>query len=163
MSGKVYRAIETPLVFKDSGGSAVITLQNLASGYIRVSAQYDRGTGSLPAKYQWRSIIQWSSTPVLANWAEIYIAGSDGTYVDGSVGTSDALVGSANQLKNCLWLGNVVVQSASAATNMIASGECTIVDRYISVVVYNKANVAFQNTANVSMVILTPVPDEIQV
>lgn len=160
MSGKIYRAIETPITFKDSGGSAVITLQNLTGA--RVSARYDRGAGSLPAKYQWRAIIQWASTPAVANWAEIYLAGSDGTYVDGTLGTSDSGL-STDQLKNCLWIGNVVVQSASAATNMIASGECTIVDRYISVAVWNRANVAFQNTANVSMVILTPVPDEIQV
>jgi hypothetical protein len=163
MTGKVYRALETPIVFTDSSGDEAITLQNLASGAIRVSDQHDRGTGSKPAKYRWRSVIQWSSTPTLATWAEIYIAGSDGTYVDGTVGTSDASVGSSTQLKNLLWIGNVIVQSASAATDMIASGECVIVDRYFSVVVYNRANIAFQNTANVSNVILTPAPDEIQV
>lgn len=30
MPNKVYAAPETPIVFKDSGGDAVITLQNLA-------------------------------------------------------------------------------------------------------------------------------------
>lgn len=162
MSGKIYRAIETPITFQDSGGSAVITLQNLPANYLRISAQYDRGAGSLPAKYQWRAVLRWASTPVVAKWAEIYLAQSDGTYVDGSVGTSDSYIGTEEQLRNLLWLGNVVVQSATTG-NMIASGECTIVDRYISVGIANRGNVALFNTANVSKIILTPVPDEIQV
>ena len=104
MSNKIYRAIETPITFKDSGGSAVITLQNLAAGAARVSARYDRGAGDLPRLYKWRAVLQWTTTPTVNQYADLYVAESDGTYADGTVGASDAAV-VAGQLKNLFKLG----------------------------------------------------------
>jgi len=162
MAHKVYRAIGTPITFKDSGGSAVITLQNLAAGAGRVSAVYDRGAGDLPVQYKWRAVFQWTATPVVGYYAEIYLVESDGTYVDGTLGSSDAAVSAYGQLENCWQLGNNFVQVATGASNMVVSGECTIFDRYFSVAIWNKATVNFQNTANVSFITFTPVPDELQ-
>jgi hypothetical protein len=162
MAHKVYRAIQTPITFQDSGGSVAITLQNLAAGAGRVSARYDRGAGDLPAQYRWRAVFQWTTTPVRGQYAEIYLVESDGTLVDGTLGSTNAAVSTYGQLENCYRIGSVFVQTAAAATNMIASGECTILDRYFSVAVWNDGTVNLQNTANVSFVILTPVPDELQ-
>jgi len=158
---KVYRAIDSPITFKDSGGSAVITLQNLATGAARYSSRYDRGVGSQPFIYRWRAVFQWAATPVAGQFAEIYIAESDGTYADGVIGTTDAAIQSG-MLWNLNLIGVNFIQSASAATNMIASGECEIIDRYFSLAVYNRAAVGFQNTANVNCVIFTPISDELQ-
>jgi len=161
MPNKIYRAIETPITFKDSGGSAVITLQNLGTGIARVSARYDRGAGDLPRRYQWRAVFQWTTTPTVNQYADIYLAESDGTYADGTVGTADANI-AVGQLYNLFKLGYNRVATSSAATNMIVSGNCRINDRYFSVIVYNLSSVNFQNTANVSWVSFTPVPDELQ-
>ena len=43
MANKIYRAVETTLSFRDSGGDAVLSLLNLGFGVGRVSARYDRG------------------------------------------------------------------------------------------------------------------------
>jgi len=161
MPNKIYQVIESAITFKDSGGSAVITLQNLAASAVRISARYDRGAGSLPRRYQWRAVFQWTTTPTLNQYADVYLAESDGTYADGTVGTADASI-VTGQLLNLFKLGFNRITVASAATNIITSGECRINDRYFSVAVYNRAAVNFQNTANVSFITFTPIPDELQ-
>jgi len=158
MPTAIYRAVETAITFKDSGGSAVWTLQNLAGDAKRISARYDRGAGSLPIRYQWRAVVQWAATPVAGHWIEFYISGSDGTNSDGNVGTSDAAT-FHRELWNMLHIGCVRVQAATGAANNIASGVVDIWDRYISVGCWNQATTALQNTANVSYLILTPMPE----
>lgn len=154
----IYRAVETAITFKDSGGSAVWTLQNLASDAKRISARYDRGAGSLPSRYRWRAVIQWTATPVIGQWIEFYIAGSDGTNADGNIGTSDAATLQV-ELWNMLHIGCVRVQTATGAANNIASGMVDIWDRYVSVGCWNQTSTALQNTANVSFLTLTPMPE----
>ena len=64
MANKIYRAVETPLVFRDSGGDVVLTLQNLAAGAGRVSAQYDRGDGSKPQYHEVTAVFQMETAGV---------------------------------------------------------------------------------------------------
>jgi len=162
MTQKIYRAIETPITFKDSGGDAVITLANLGFGAGRISAQYDRGAGSKPMRYKWKGAFQFETAPVVGEVVELYIAESDGTYVDGTVGVADAVLAS-NARKNLMLIGLVVVDTVSTATDIIGSGTCLIWERYFSAGVWN-ASVAdnLKNTANACIVIFTPMPDEIQ-
>lgn len=162
MANKVYRAAETSLTFKDSGGSAVITLQNLAYGAGRISARYDRGAGSLAAKYQWRGVFQFETAPVVGELIEIYIAESNGTDVDGNIGTADAAL-TSDKKRNLTLVGCVQVDTTATATNIVGSGICWIYDRYFSVGVWNgSAGDNLKNTANTSVITLTPYPDEIQ-
>jgi hypothetical protein len=162
MANKVYRAIETAITFKDSGGDAVITLANLGFGDGRLSAQYDRGAGSKPARYKWKGVFQFESAPAVGERVEIYLAESDGTSADGAVGTSDAAL-TAGQKSNLKMIGIVLAQTTDTATNFIASGLCTIWERYISVGVWNaSAGANLENTANANFVTLTPMPEEIQ-
>lgn len=162
MANKVYAATETALVFKDSGGDAVITLQNLAAGVGRLSARYDRGTGSKPRRYKWRAVIQWETAPVVGEYAEIYLAESDGTTADANVGTADAAL-TAGQKLNLPLIGLVAAQTTDTATSFVRSGYCWISERYFSVGVWNaSAADNMENTANASTVTFTPVPDEIQ-
>lgn len=162
MANAVYRAIGTTLSFRDSGGDAVLTLQNLAFGVGRVSARYDRGAGSLPRLYHWRAIVQFETAPAVGEIVEIYLFESDGTYMDGTLGTSDAALGS-DKRKNGKLIGVIVVDTTSTATDIVASGMCLINQRYFSVGVWNgSAGDNLKNTANTSRVNLTPVNDEIQ-
>lgn len=162
MPNAIYRAIGTTLSFRDSGGDAVLTLQNLAFGAGRVSARYDRGAGSLPRLYHWRAIVQFETAPAVGEIVEIYLFESDGTYMDGTLGTSDAALGS-DKRKNGKLIGVIVVDTTSTATDIVASGMCLINQRYFSVGVWNgSAGDNLKNTANTSRVNLAPVNDEIQ-
>jgi hypothetical protein len=162
MANAIYRGIGTPLSFRDSGGDAVITLQNLSAGAGRVSARYDRGAGSLPRVYEWRGVFQFNTAPVVGELVEIYLFESDGTYMNGTLGTSDAALGS-DKRKNGKLIGVVVVDTTSTATDIINSDLCLINSRYFSVGVWNgSAADPLQNTSNASRVILTPMYDEIQ-
>jgi hypothetical protein len=162
MGNKVYVAPEAALTFKDSGGDAVLALQNLGYGAGRISARYDRGEGSHPRLYKWRAVIQFETAPVVGEYVEIFLAESDGTNADGNVGTADAAL-TAGQKSNLNPLGPVRAQTTDTGASFTASGYCLISERYFSVGVWNNsAGDNLKNTANASFVVLTPVPDEIQ-
>lgn len=162
MSNDVYRKLGTPIVFAESGGDAVITLINLGFGVGRVSARYDRGAGSQPRLFEWRAVVQFETAPALGELVEIYLFQSDGTYVDGSVGTADAAL-TTDQRRNGWLIGVVNVDTVATATNIIASGMCLINSRYFSVGVWNgSAADNLENTANANRIIMTPVPDQSQ-
>lgn len=162
MANKILTAPESAITFKDSGGSAVITLQNLAFGVGRVSARYDRGAGSRATKFKWRAVIQFETAAVLGEIVEVHIFESDGTYVDGTVGTGDAALAS-DKRRNATTSLFVRVDTVSTATDIVASGEVWILDRYFSVGVWNgSAGDNLENTANVCVISFTPMPDEIQ-
>lgn len=162
MANKVYVAQETPVTFRDSGGDVVLTLQNLGFGAGRVSARYDRNTGSKPARHKVRATFQFETAPIAGETLELYIFESDGTSVDGNVGTSDAALTSANR-NNGTFVGAVVVPSTATATDITASFTVYIYSRYYSVGVWNaSAGDNLKNTANVSFVTVTPIPDEVQ-
>jgi hypothetical protein len=162
MANGIYRAYGTTLSFRDSGGDAVITLKNLGFGAGRVSARYDRGSGSQPREFAWRAVIQFETAPVVGELVEIYVFESDGTYMDGTLGTSDAALGS-DKRKNGKLIGVVVVDTTSTATDIIAGGMCLINERYFSVGVWNgSAGDNLEDTTNACRINLTPVNPEIQ-
>jgi hypothetical protein len=163
MPNKIYRASETPITFRDSGGDAVITLQNLAFGAGRVSARYDRGVGSVAKLHEVTGVFQFETAPALGEAIEIYLFESDGTYMDGTLGTSDAAL-SSDKRRNGMLLGAVVADTTSATTDIIARfKDVPITSRYYSIGVWNaSAGDNLENTANASRIIITPMPDEIQ-
>lgn len=161
-TNKVYRAIETPISFRDSSGDVVLTLQNLGFGAGRVSARYDRGAGSKPRRHIVRAVMQFETAPIVGETVEIYLFESDGTYADGTVGTSDAALTSVKRNNGAL-IGCVVVETTSTATDIVASFPIDINERYYSIGVWNaSAGDNLENTANASRVIVTAVPDDIQ-
>lgn len=162
MANKIYAAPETALVFKDSGGDAVITLLNLAFAAGRLSARYDRGAGSKPRLYKWRGVMQWETAPVVGEYAEVYLAESDGTTADANVSTADAAL-TAGQVLNLSPIGLVKAQTTDVATSFVRSGYCLISERYFSVGVWNySAADNLENTSNACSITFIPVPDEIQ-
>lgn len=163
MANKIYRASETAITFRDSGGDAVLTLQNLGFGAGRVSARYDRGAGSLARLHKVRAVIQFETAAVVGEQVEIYLFESDGTYMDGTLGTSDAALGS-DKRKNGKLVGCVIVDTTATATDIVASWDnVPILDRYYSIGVWNgSAGDNLENTANASRIIVTPMPDEVQ-
>jgi len=163
MPSKVYRATETPIVFRDSGGDVVITLNNLGFGAGRVSARYDRGAGSLAESHEVTGVFQFETAPALGEAVELYLFQSDGTYMDGTLGTSDAAL-TADKRRNGILIGAVIVDTTSTATDIIARFQnVPITSRYYSIGVWNaSAGDNLENTANASRVIVTPMPPEAQ-
>jgi hypothetical protein len=164
MPNKIYRAVETPIVFSDSGSDVVISLQNLAgSGTGRVSARYDRGADSRAALHEVIGVFQFATAPQIGEVVEIYLFQSDGTYMDGTLGTSDAAL-AADKLRNGMLIGAVVVDTTSTDTDIVGRFiDVPISSRYYSVGVFNRVvSDNLRNTANTSRVIVTPMPPEIQ-
>lgn len=162
MANKVYIAPETAITFQDSGGTVVLAMQNLAFGVGRISAQRDRGAGSLPGRHRWQAKIQFDTAPILNEVVEIYLAQSDGTYVDGTLGTADAALIAAKKV-NLKLIGRVIVDTVSTGVDIVARGVFMIYDRYYSIGVWNaSAGDNLKNTANANSITITPFPDEIQ-
>jgi hypothetical protein len=163
MPSKVYRAVETPIVFRDSGGDVVITLNNLGFGAGRVSARYDRGAGSVAESHEVTGVFQFETAPALGEAVELYLFQSDGTYMDGTLGTSDAAL-TADKRRNGILIGAVIVDTTSTATDIVARFQnVPITSRYYSIGVWNaSAGDNLENTANASRVIVTPMPPEAQ-
>ncbi len=164
MANEVLVKPGTPITWQDSGGTCAITLQNLAFGAGRVGAQYDKGVGAQEAWFHVHFVVQFETAPAIGEVVELYLLNHDGTHIPGSVGSADAAVTVANKRNNLHC--PLIVVSAEAATadlNYEATGLAYLPMRYISPVVWNaSAGDNLQNTANISVVTLTPLVDEIQ-
>ncbi len=161
MANLIYTVFETAITFQDSGGSAVITLQNLAAATGRVSARYDRGAGNIATRYIWRAVFDKGVAGVVGQVINAYIFTSDGTNADGTVGTADAAL-TANQALNAFDVLPVVVYTTSTSVKITRSKVVEIPTRYFSVGVMNSTTGLLRNSANVCTISLTPIPDEIQ-
>ena len=164
MANEVLVKPGTAITFKDSGGTAVITLNNLGFGAGRVSAQYDKGSGAQEAWFHVHAVIQFETACIAGEVVEVYIVNHDGTNVPGSLGVVDAAVSVANKRNNLHC--PLIVISAEAVTadlNYEATGIAYCPMRYISVMVWNaSAGDNLQATNNINIITLTPLVDEIQ-
>jgi hypothetical protein len=163
MPSKVYRAVEAAITFRDSGGDVVITLNNLGFGAGRVSARYDRGAGSLAESHEVTGVFQFATAPALGEAIELYLFQSDGTYMDGTLGTSDAAL-TPDKRRNGILIGAVIVDTATKEIDIIARFQnVSITSRYYSIGVWNaSAGDNLNTTNNTSRVIVTPMPPEAQ-
>lgn len=162
MPNKLYVNQETSLTWTDTGGDYTMDLGGLAADGVRVGAQGDLGSGARASLYEWRLIIDgFDTAPVVNQAVEIWLAFSDGTNHDGDISTSDS-AGASTDLYNCHALGAAIVQTTTAANELIVSGTVEIVSRYVSPIVYNRTSDALLSTADAHKFILTPSPLELQ-
>ena len=162
MANKIYVAPETAIVFKASGGDVTFTPKNVANGAGRRSAQWDRGSGSKPARYVWRVHTKAAAGLTVGNALEVYFATSDGTDVDGNQGTTDAAFSAADKRRNLRYVGSVIADDTTNGEVQIASGVVEIYTRYVSVVWWNAFGQTLTNVDADHTFSLTPVPDEVQ-
>ncbi len=149
------------MTFQDSSGSAVLTLNNLAAATGRVSARYDKGSGSKSRWYMMRCKFEKGVAGVVGQVINVFIFTSDGTNADGTVGVSDAAL-TTSQALNALSLSQVVVSTTSTNTAITQSFIVEIPERYFSIGVINSTTGLLRASANTSTISLTPIPDEIQ-
>lgn len=163
MANKVYSAPESAITFKSSGGSAVITCTSLANNAGRVSAQYDRSTGSRATRFFVEFEFKCVATPTLGNLVTLYFAQAqaDNTHPDGDVGVSDAALSALDKRRN-LTVGVAAQIDVASTALQKASGFVELHGRYITAVVVNEAGSAFSATAGDTIITLTPMPDEVQ-
>lgn len=162
MANKVYIAEETAKTWTDTGGDYTLDLGSLAADAVRVGAQGDLGAAPRADQYQFKLVIDgFDTAPVVGETVDLYLAFSDGTYVDGDVGTADA-AGFTSDLPNLMYAGSASVQTITAGDNLIISGLVQITQRYVSPVIHNNTANALLGTADAHKFILTPVPPEVQ-
>jgi hypothetical protein len=163
VTSKQYVIPETAITLGDSAQtpSAVITLTALAAGAGRLSAQVDRGAGAHAGVYKWRCTVSLNGTNVVGDTVELYLATSDGTNVDGEVGTADAALATAKR-NNLLLMGLLIVDQVTTNTVMTASGSVFVPDRYFSLGLWNATSLPFQTSTSAHKCSLTPMPFEQQ-
>ncbi len=163
MPNKIFIAPETPITWTDTAGDAVLDIGGLvASTGVRQGARHDLGTGSRAGWYEWRIIIDgFDTAPVVGEAIDVYLGFSDGTNSDGNLGTSDA-ASSTVVLPNLTPLGSAVVQTTTAADNVVTSGRVFISSRYVIPVIHNRTADNLLSTSDSHRFILTPIPDEVQ-
>jgi hypothetical protein len=161
---KIYVDPETAITFGDSAQTptVTITLSALASAAGRVSAQLDRGATARAMCYRWEGTFQLTGTNVVGATIDLYLATSNGSHVDGEVGTADAALSSVNKLLNLRFMGSVIVDQTTTNTDMTGSGTYCTSARYFSLVVYDNTTLPLKTDTATSHVTLTPIPMEIQ-
>lgn len=161
---KIYVESETAVTFADGAQTPTVTItfSALATLTGRVSAQYDRGAGSLAPCFRWRATAQLTGTNVVGQTIEYYLATSNGTNIDGEVGTADAALASVNVLPALKYLGSVPVVQTTTNTNTTGSGVYCTSARYVSVVVWNASSLPFKTDTAVHKFSLIPFAPEVQ-
>lgn len=162
MANKEYRAIETRIVFKSTGGDVLFTPTSLAAGAGRISAQYDQGVGAKPMRWLWDLATKWATATVIGEVIELYIVPGDNSNI-GGLGTSDAAVSSKDLLRNALFIANHIVDRTTGNSVVQESeGVVVIPWRKFSIVWWNATADALSATASDHEFGLTPIPPELQ-
>ena len=163
MPNKIYISRETPIKFVDAGGTITLGLSGLDIDTARISDRYDQGAGSTASDFTIRATVSYANAPILGEVVDIWISTSDGAEEDGQLGIIDANVSDNNLLKNCIFVGSIVLTAIT--TDQTASFIVRIPTRYFSIIVHNRAVTAGDTltaSTSASFVTVTPIPYEIQ-
>jgi hypothetical protein len=153
----------TPIVFKDTDATYTITLNNLAHAAGQFADQWDRGAGAKPSTYRVRCTFQLEATHtgVLGERIEVYMATSDGTNQDGTLGTSTAAL-TADKKQNLKLIGIVLLDQVAKDVSMTRTFTVEILDRYVTFGVWNNTTDHLRAEDDFSTITVTPYTDEIQ-
>ncbi len=162
MANLIYQNEGTVISWKESGGTLVITLKNLGTLAGRQGARHDFGTGARSPRFAWRLGVEFETQPIVGESVRIYAKTSDGTDPDNDDGTGDAALSAEDKLNNLAQIGTLIVDEAIVDVQMAASGLILLPHRYFQPVIWNNTVDALQNTDNINVFTLTPVPFEVQ-
>lgn len=141
MANEAYLANGTALLISGiAGADYAFSIEGVASGAGRVSAQVDLGAAPRPFMYSWSCEVQFQATPTQYASLDLYIAeapDSDSTQIAGDVGASDAALGDVDMRYNLKYIGSVVSENGAASEKCVSQGMFTTFARYISIVAYN--------------------------
>jgi len=143
MANEAYVAIGTAIKINGEAGAAYAwSIEGVANGAGRVSAQINLGDDPRPGLYEWHCETQFQATPTQGAGLELYLAFApdfDST------------------MRNLRYIGMVVSENAAASEICKASGLVEITSQYVSVVGYNASGASINATDSVSLFYLVPV------
>lgn len=137
------------LVNGEAGAAVAFSVEGVANGAGRISAQIDLGAAPRPFIYAWSCEVQFQATPAQGSGLELYVAGApdgDATQIDGDIGSSDAALGDIDMRRNLKFIGFVTSENAAASEKCVKSGTFEHYDRYLSIVAYNASGAAVNAT-----------------
>jgi len=105
--------------------------------------------------------LQATHTAVLGTAIEVYLATSDGTDIDGTVGAADAAL-TTDKRNNLQFVGCVFVDVVAGDAKLTGTFTVYLYERYVSVAVWNATADHFQDDANACYITVTPYPDDIE-
>ena len=149
----------------EAGADVAFSMEGVADGSGRVSAQYDAGATPRAFIYTWSCEVQWQATPTQYAVLELYLAtapDADSTQISGDEGASDAALGDVDSVRNMMYIGAVVSENATASQKCVASGEFVCHDRYFSIVGLNNGGATINATDSNFRFDLTPKYLELQ-
>ena len=162
MASQLNQHDQTPVTWKDSGGTAVITLASLAASTgMRAGALVDLGQNR-PPMFAWRAWVRFNANPTVGELIPLFLRTSNGSVPDHDEGTGDIAV-TAGRERNFVPLMSIYVHTASTSIKFVRSGGPILLPhRYVSPVFQNKSSAALHATANECGFELIPVPWEAQ-
>lgn len=137
------------LVNGEAGADSAFSVEGVANGAGRVSAQIDLGAAPRPFMFAWSCEVQFQATPAQGSGLELYVAGApdgDATQIDGDIGNSDAALGDIDMRRNLKFIGFVTSENAAASEKCVKSGIFEHYDRYLSIVAYNASGASVNAT-----------------
>jgi hypothetical protein len=163
MANKAYVNEESSTTWLTFSGTHTLSLNGLGADGVRVGDRLDLGASPRASQYSYKLVVAGfgGGTPTVGETCDLYLSFSDGTYADGDVSSSDSSE-STDTLPNLMFLGSASVQTTTASDELIVSGTCSIVQRYVSPVVHNNTALACSIGGSLHKFILTPVPPEVQ-
>lgn len=162
MANEVLQKNGTTTTWTSSGGDKAITLTSLANNAGRIGASLDRGaTRSRKMRFQLQ--VDFGTSPTDGTTVDLYlITSDDNSNWDGGTSPSDAVLGSADTLRNYVYVGSLICDNLTSP-NQLQSFEIECGARYIAPVVYNNGTgQALSSTGTDQVIKMTPIIDEIQ-
>jgi len=148
------------LINGEAGANYAWSIEGVANGAGRISAQIDLGAAPRPEWYEWSCETQFQATPTQYAGLELYIARApdhDATQVDGDQGQADAAVSDGDVRQNLQFIGTVVSENAAASEKCVKSGRFRTTMRYVSIVGWNSSGASINATDTVTRFDLRPV------
>lgn len=151
MPNKLYVANDTAIkkINGEAGADTAWSIEGVANGAGRISAQVDLGAPSRAFIVNWVAETQWQATPTLGSRLRLYISEAlDGanTDVPGDLGVADAAVSDEDELQNLRYIGGIVSENAAASEVCSVAGTFITYHRYFSLVGWNAAGAAINAT-----------------
>lgn len=160
MPNKIYQNPEAAITWRSSGGTYAMTCTSLGAAAGRQGAEHNFA-GARSRWFEWRAFLKPGGTRVVGEAVHIYLKRGDGTHYDNDDGTGDIAVSALDKLRNCQYLGTILIDE-NAAVEMSIGGLVEIVADRALPIFWNATANALSATAGDFGFDLTPAPDEIQ-
>lgn len=148
----------------EAGADVAFSMEGVANGAGRVSAQKDWGADPRPYTYQLSVELTMQATPTQYASVDFFISEAlvdDATQRSGDEGATDAALGDVDSVKNMKYVGSLVMENA-AAEKFVASFEFVSYAQYWSLVMLNNSGATTSATDSACVALVQPLYIESQ-